>query len=103
MRDVPIGTARLFTDSPVPDGVLDASVDLSGTPARPQGALEVSLSGIAFPDSQFPPASVRIEGTLQPSSILVLNVKTDGTDTSPATATVSCRWPFPLPACLRPP
>ncbi len=107
VRDVPIGTARLFTDSPVPDGVLDASVDLSGTPARPQGALEVSLSGIAFPDSQFPPASVRIEGTLQPSSILVLNVKTDGTDTSPATATVSLPLAFsasgvPSPAMTKP-
>lgn len=107
VRDVPIGTARLFTDSPVPDGVLDASVDLSGTPARPQGSLEVSLSGIAFPDSQFPPASVRIEGTLQPSSILVLNVKTDGTDTSPATATISLPLAFsasgvPSPAMTKP-
>lgn len=107
LSDLPIGTARLFTDTPVPDGTLNASVELNGTPSRPQGTLEVSLSGIAFPDSQFPPASLRIDGTLQPSSMLVLNLKSDGLNTAPITGTFSLPLVFsasgvPSPVMTKP-
>lgn len=94
LSDLPLGTARLFTDRPVPDGTLNASVDLRGTPSRPQGALEIALSGVAFPDSQFPPASLRIDGTLEPSSTLVLNLKSDGMNTAPLTGTFSLPLAF---------
>lgn len=93
LRDVAINTARLFTDTPVPDGLLNASVALSGTPSRPQGSLSLSLTDIAFPDSDMPPAAVRIDGALRPSG-LVLKLKTDGMGTSPATGTVSLPLSF---------
>ena len=53
-----------------------------------------------------PPAAVDINGTLQ-SSALVLNVKTDGMGTSPATGTLSLPLSFsasgvPSPALNKP-
>lgn len=106
LRDVAINTARLFTDAPVPDGLLNAAVALSGTPSQPRGTLDVSLRNIAFPESDMPPAAVDINGTLQ-SSALVLNVKTDGMGTSPATGTLSLPLSFsasgvPSPALNKP-
>ena len=73
LRDVAINMARLFTDVPVPDGLLNAAIALSGTPSQPRGTLDVSLRNIAFPESDMPPAAVDINGTLQ-SSALVLNL-----------------------------
>lgn len=93
LRDVAINMARLFTDVPVPDGLLNAAIALSGTPSQPRGTLDVSLRNIAFPESDMPPAAVDINGTLQ-SSALVLNVKTDGMGTSPATGTLSLPLSF---------
>ena len=106
LRDVAINMARLFTDVPVPDGLLNAAIALSGTPSQPRGTLDVSLKDIAFPESDMPPAAVDIHGTLQ-SSALVLNVKTDGMGTSPATGTLSLPLRFsasglPSPALDRP-
>ena len=34
LRDVAINMARLFTDVPVPDGLLNAAIALSGTPSQ---------------------------------------------------------------------
>lgn len=106
LRDVAINMARLFTDVPVPDGLLNAAVALSGTPSQPRGTLDVSLRNIAFPESDMPPAAVDINGTLQ-ASALVLNVKTDGMGTSPATGTLSLPLAFsasgvPSPALNKP-
>ena len=106
LRDVAINMARLFTDVPVPDGLLNAAIALSGTPSQPRGTLDVSLRNIAFPESDMPPAAVDINGTLQ-SSALVLNVKTDGMGTSPATGTLSLPLSFsasgvPSPALNKP-
>ncbi|MFR3458761.1 MAG: translocation/assembly module TamB domain-containing protein, partial [Bilophila wadsworthia] len=106
LRDVAINMARLFTDVPVPDGLLNAAIALSGTPSQPRGTLDVSLRNIAFPESDMPPAAVDINGTLQ-SSALVLNVKTDGMGTSPATGTLSLPLSFsasgvPSPALDKP-
>ncbi len=106
LRDVAINMVRLFTDMPVPDGLLNAAVALSGTPSQPRGMLDVSLRNIAFPESDMPPASVDINGTLQ-SSALVLNVKTDGMGTSPAAGTLSLPLGFsasgvPFPSLSKP-
>lgn len=106
LRDVAINMARLFTDVPCPDGLLNAAIALSGTPSQPRGTLDVSLRNIAFPESDMPPAAVDINGTLQ-SSALVLNVKTDGMGTSPATGTLSLPLSFsasgvPSPALDKP-
>lgn len=40
---------------PVPDGLLNAAIALSGTPSQPRGTLDVSLRNIAFPESDMPP------------------------------------------------
>lgn len=90
----------------MPDGLLNAAIALSGTPSQPRGTLDVSLRNIAFPESDMPPAAVDINGTLQ-SSALVLNVKTDGMGTSPATGTLSLPLSFsasgvPSPALDKP-
>ncbi len=86
LRDVALNMARLFVDAPVPDGLLNASVALSGTPSRPQGNLDVSLTKLAFPESDMPPAAVEVKGRLQPSG-LALSLRTDGMGTSPAAGT----------------
>ncbi len=106
LRDVAVNTARLFTDALVPDGLFNASVALSGTPAQPRGTLSLSLTNLAFPESDMPPASVSVEGQLQASDLL-LHLKTDGMGTSPATGSLSLPLTFtasglPEPALNRP-
>lgn len=88
LRNVAINVARLSTDVPVPDGLLNAAIALSGMSSQPRGMLDVSLRNIASPGSDMPPAAVDINGTLR-FSALVLNVRTDGMRTSPATGMLS--------------
>lgn len=106
VRDVAINMLRLFTETPVPDGLLNASLALSGTPSRPQGTLELALTRLAFPGNDMPPASLAVDGQVEPAGLL-LHVRTDGMGTSPATGTISLPLTFsdsgvPAPALNRP-
>ena len=84
LQGISLKLLSAFSSAPLPEGTLDGELTLKGRSSRPLGNLELSLSGLGYPDSDLPAASLRVNGLLDASG-LDLRLTMDGVGETPAT------------------